>query len=163
MAYRNYHLTSSNPPALKTQGPPKRSMKKPILLPDLSPVLPNDDLGSPEFRDAVQAAKQLRAENEQNSGRSLSPLPRLVTFHADRVREITDNDQTKRMQTRVAIRDKNIPPHRFQVIPLREAQKVRASPQSLRSPATNFASHLRKHDPLVAPISSPLVRGKQIG
>lgn len=103
------------------QRPPGAPKMLPILLPDLSPrlTLDEDRVGSPEFRHALQAAKQNRSVRQNPEVPFLASNPLDQHIPLSKTQEIPAVDRTKRMQTRVAVCE----PHHFQVVPLREVKK----------------------------------------
>jgi hypothetical protein len=125
-------LAASRPPSPGQRRSPVPPTNGPILLPNLSSRLPLDEeLGSPEFRDALQTAKENRSEDGPTTCRIPSPLPSgtlLPSYpisHSHRTQDL-DSDHTKRMQTRIAIHDNLKSPHPFQIIPLDQVKTARA-------------------------------------
>lgn len=133
---RNHNDTTFSP-----SGPPARNQRKlpvppkngPVLLPNLSPrpTLNVDELGSPEFRDALHAAQEhnLKSNDEANTPRIPSQLPSDTRLLGHTVLPLyttqeSDDDHTRRMQTRVAVCDNSKSPHHFQVVPLYDAKRL---------------------------------------
>jgi len=91
----------------------------------------DEELGSPEFRDALQTAKENRSEGGPTTRRIPSPLPSGILLpshpisHSRRTQDL-DSDHTKRMQTRIVIHDNLKSPHHFQIIPLDQVKTARA-------------------------------------
>jgi hypothetical protein len=117
---------------------------RPVLLPNLSPGPTLDEqLGSPEFRDALQAAKENRS-NDYPSNRllqvTLSPDSLLPSHQVTYSYATHDSeDPTMRMQAHVAVGDNLKSPHRFQIIPLHKAKlrvPVQPKPLAVNSAAT---------------------------
>ncbi|KAF7984826.1 hypothetical protein HWV62_10759 [Athelia sp. TMB] len=125
--------------------PPGAPRMLPVLLPELSPPQTFDAgrVGSPEFRDAVYAAKELRlARQARMQASSLGiDVARISSPPPFKKSEcVADNMNTKRMQTRVAV----VEPHHFQVVPLREMKKRPAPALSPPAVSTRFVLKPRK-------------------
>jgi hypothetical protein len=129
--HNNIMFPASRPSGRAQRGspiPPKNA----ILLPNLSPrpTLDVDKLSSPEFRDALQTAKENRSNDGPSncrlrttlSSETLSPSHPNATSH---ITQDSDGDHTKRMHTRVAVRDNLKAPHHFQIVPLHEVKRLR--------------------------------------
>lgn len=124
--------------------PPGAPRMMPVLLPELSPPPTFDEgrVGSPEFRDAVTAAKQQRLARQarMQSFSVENSASRIGTPPPFKKRE-TGVENTKRMQTRVAV----VEPHHFQVVPLREIKK-RSIPVIPNAPTASPRFVLKSRD-----------------
>jgi hypothetical protein len=162
MPHNNNLFIASKPP---TRRHPLTSPSGPILLPNLSPrpTLDVDQLGSPEFRDALQAAKQSRSNDDPSNHLLRSPLSSdpLATHSMIILPHDLDGDHTRRMQTCVAIRDNLKSPHHFQIIPLHEVKRLRVPvrPTPPAVPSRKLSTTREKRKSLMAPQSHEYTAG----
>jgi hypothetical protein len=137
---------TSKPPA----RPPKKQLiqKGPILLPNLSPrpALDEDKLSSPEFREALQVAKESKSNDNRLPQNILPSHSRLPSNSAPLLHDL--GDHARRMQTRVAVRDNLKSPHLFQIVPLHKVKRLRVDarpilpPDPFHRPSTSCEKHL---------------------
>ncbi|KIM84045.1 hypothetical protein PILCRDRAFT_819077 [Piloderma croceum F 1598] len=149
----------SKPHTRRQQRYPVAPQSGPILLPNLSPrpTLDEGQLGSPEFRDALQAAKQSRSNDGSSHHLLRSPLSSdpLPSDSSSTLPHDLEGDHTRRMQTCVAIRDNLKSPHHFQIMSLHEVKRLRV-PVRPKPPAVlsrKLSTTREKRETLMAPQS----------
>jgi hypothetical protein len=160
MSPSNNSFIASKPPH-RQQRHPVAPQSRPILLPNLSPrpTLDEDQLGSPEFRDALQAAKQSRSNGGPSNHLLRSPLssdPLPCHSSTTLLHDFEgDYDYTRRMQTCVAIRDNLKSPHHFQIMSLHEVKKLRGPVQPMPPaiPSRKLSTTRENRKTLLAPQS----------